>query len=185
MYALDLAGLRTLYGGPHPSAFGYVMIALTILGEGWTMLALLPLLAVRRARRPALVLLVTGVVTAAIVALIKLVVHRIRPWIALSLVPVWGTPHDFSFPSGHATGGFTFAAFGIALMLAQPPRRPWAIAGCAGLLVIAIGIALSRVYLGVHYPSDVIGGGAIGVFVGSTAGVWHTRRARSQHPTSV
>jgi len=80
----------------------------------------------------------------------KLLWHRVRP-------ALWdGVPPnpDFSFPSGHATYSMTFV---LALILINwdSPKRPWLI-GLGGLFGLVIG--LSRVYLGVHYPSDILGG---------------------------
>lgn len=68
-------------------------------------------------------------------------------------------PDAFSFPSGH-----TAAAVGVAVALAG---EPW----CAGplALFLATGIALSRVYLGAHYPLDVLVGGVLGAAAGATA----------------
>jgi len=65
-------------------------------------------------------------------------------------------PDAFSFPSGHAT-----AAFAVAVALAGAPHG----LGPAAL-VLAGGIALSRVYLGAHYPLDVVAGAALGAAVG-------------------
>ncbi len=65
-------------------------------------------------------------------------------------------PDRFSFPSGH-----TAAAFGVAVAFAGEPHG----LGPAALL-LAVGIGLSRVYLGAHYPLDVVAGGALGVFAG-------------------
>jgi hypothetical protein len=69
------------------------------------------------------------------------------------------TPNFPSFPSGHAA-----AAFALALVLALAYRRWrwWALAG-AGL------IAISRVYLGYHYPSDIFGGAVLGAGVGAAS----------------
>jgi membrane-associated phospholipid phosphatase len=80
----------------------------------------------------------------------KLLWQRLRPslWEGIPLHP------DFSFPSGHATYSMAFV---LALVLLQwdRPGRPWLMA-LGGLFVVFIG--LSRVYLGVHYPSDIVGG---------------------------
>jgi undecaprenyl-diphosphatase len=65
-------------------------------------------------------------------------------------------PDRFSFPSGH-----TAAAFGVAVAFAGEPHG----LGPAALL-LAVGIALSRVYLGAHYPLDVAAGATLGVFAG-------------------
>lgn len=61
----------------------------------------------------------------------------------------------WSFPSGHAQTAAAAWAW-----LAYEIRRPWAYAGAA---VLIVGICFSRVYLGVHYPVDVIAGGAVGL----------------------
>jgi undecaprenyl-diphosphatase len=68
-------------------------------------------------------------------------------------------PDAFSFPSGH-----TAAAFGVAVAFADEPYG----LGPAALL-LAVGIGLSRVYLGAHYPIDVAAGGLLGVASGLAA----------------
>jgi len=79
--------------------------------------------------------------------------HRPRP------VPFFGAvPHSYSFPSGHSL--FSFCIYGtLAGLINARVRGLWlriVVWAIAALLVIAIG--LSRIYLGVHYPSDVIAG---------------------------
>ena len=84
--------------------------------------------------------------------------------------------HDPSFPSDHATGGFALA-FGI-----------WLYDRTIGtvLLVIAAVLSFSRVYVGTHYPGDVVAGALIGIAAGSALFlVPITRRAIERAATSI
>lgn len=65
-------------------------------------------------------------------------------------------PSSSSFPSGHATTAFAAAA---AVSMLRPSLRRWALA-------VAAGVAVSRVYLGVHYVGDVLAGAALGGTIG-------------------
>lgn len=89
--------------------------------------------------------------------ILKELFERIRPCNALSdaITPV-GCAGGFSFPSNHALNNFAAAIFLIRLF----PAYKWA------FLIVAILISISRIYLGVHYPSDVIGGALIGAAFG-------------------
>jgi len=87
---------------------------------------------------------------------IKLAVRRRRPDVP-GLPALTGTPTGLSFPSAHATSSFAGARVYSALLPAGP------------LYALAAGLAASRVYLGVHYPSDSLAGAALGLLVGGAA----------------
>lgn len=87
--------------------------------------------------------------------ILKNLVARTRPYDMIdTLIPLVKKPTDFSFPSGHT--GCAFAAAGV--FVRNLPKR----AGIP-LLILAILIALSRLYVGVHYPTDVLVGFIIGL----------------------
>jgi undecaprenyl-diphosphatase len=84
---------------------------------------------------------------------LKAAIPRARP----HLNPLVGVPHTHSFPSGHAATSFACATvIGAAVPRARLP-----------LYVLAALVAWSRVYIGVHYPVDVLGGALVGVAAGA------------------
>ena len=87
---------------------------------------------------------------------IKLAVRRRRPDIP-GLPPLTGTPTGLSFPSAHATSSFAAARAYSELLPAGP------------LYALAGGLTWSRLYLGVHWPSDSLAGVALGSAVGALA----------------
>jgi undecaprenyl-diphosphatase len=88
-------------------------------------------------------------------------------------------PHSFSFPSGHALVSFVFYAVlaGLIADRVRPMVLRVLVGVVAGVLIAAIG--LSRIYLGVHYPSDVIAGYlAAAIWVSALLVLDHVRRVR-------
>ncbi len=85
---------------------------------------------------------------------IKLVVRRRRPELP-GLPALTGTPTQLSFPSAHASTSFAAARCYARLGLPAP-----------ALYALAVGLSKSRLYLGVHYPSDVLAGAVLGSLVG-------------------
>jgi undecaprenyl-diphosphatase len=86
-------------------------------------------------------------------AFVKDIFHRLRPCNALQdVITPLGCTGTFSFPSNHAVNNFAGAVFFYKLF----PKLEWLLFTTASL------VAISRVYLGLHYPSDILGGAIIG-----------------------
>jgi undecaprenyl-diphosphatase len=112
---------------------------------------------------------------------LKYAYHRTRP------SAFFGTaPHSYSFPSGHALCSFCFYGVLAGLFSARTKSLSWRLLiwMVAAALVIAIG--LSRIYLGVHYPSDVLAGYlAATVWVGTVIVLDHVRKVRKSSRKSA
>lgn len=116
----------------------------------------LALLAFRRTRRIGLVCAVSMLIGLTVTNLaLKNWVARPRPYDVIeNLECLVGIQKDPSFPSGHTTNSLACAC----VIFRMAPRKYGAPA-----LALAVLIALSRLYVGVHYPTDIIGGAVIGV----------------------
>ena len=89
--------------------------------------------------------------------ILKPLVARVRPFDVNTAVQLLiARPTDFSFPSGH-----TGASFAVVSALYFSKNRLW-----MPSLILAMLIAFSRLYLYVHYPSDVLAGALIGIMAG-------------------
>ena len=135
-----------------------LVIGITHLGDTgalWILVALV-LLAFKQTRKLGLVCALSMIIGLAVTNLvIKNWVARVRPYeLVDGLERIIGAQHDWSFPSGHSTNSFACAW----VLFRKAPRRYGVPA-----LVLAILIALSRLYVGVHYPTDVLGGTVIGI----------------------
>ena len=145
------------------------MKIVTFLGNGgwfWILCAVV-LLAVPKTRKTgyaAVLSLIFGVIVTNL--LLKNIVARPRPFAEIeALIPLIAKPTDFSFPSGHTT-----ASFAVALvMLRMLPKK----IGIPAVVLAAL-VAFSRLYLGVHYPTDVLTGFVVAL-VGSSLAVWGVR----------
>jgi undecaprenyl-diphosphatase len=139
----------------------------TNLGEAgilWILLGLL-MLAFPKTRRAGVTALVAMAVSYLVNDLvIKNLVCRPRPFLTVEgLVPLIKAPSSFSFPSGHSCVGLAAANVWWRTL-----EKTWM---KVTLLAMAILMALSRLYVGVHYPSDVLVGCALGTLLGQL--VWH------------
>lgn len=128
--------------------------ALSAHGEIWILLAVV-LLCIPKTRRVGLTMGVTLLLGYLIGNLgLKNLIGRIRPYDVATDVPLLVDKlHDFAFPSGH-----TLASVGAATALTLYHRR-WG----AAALTLAAAIGFSRLYLFVHYPTDVAAGALLGV----------------------
>lgn len=130
---------------------------ITTLGNAgviWIVLSV-GLLIPKKTRRVGALALVSLVFSALIDnVILKNVVARTRPYDVIEgLTSLVGAQKDYSFPSGHTGSAFAAA---VVLFLGLPKK-------CGiPILVFACLMGLSRLYVGVHYPSDVLGGALIG-----------------------
>lgn len=139
-----------------------LMLTLTWIGSPKILFALVPLLAAlfwwRHLRHEAAILLIAMAGSGILNTALKLHFRRIRPQVPWALVQ----ERSFSFPSGHSV--YAVVLYGtLAYLAMRYLRHAWQRAAMivAALLQI-LGIGLSRIYLGAHYPTDV----AAGYFVG-------------------
>lgn len=122
----------------------------------------------RRAGQVALTAIVIGFLCTNVV--LKHLVSRPRPWLDVAgLIPLIEEADPNSFPSGHTCAAFAFA---VALLHTLPVR--W---GKALALGTAVLMGLSRLYVGVHYPTDVLAGALIGLLAGWVAALLWKRLA--------
>jgi len=155
--SLDRAALAWLYAAEQPGLRDFMrnftllgnwlaVIGVSLAAAGW-------LLATGH-RRAAVLLLGITLVGRTLVEAMKLGVQRTRPEASDHLVAVY----SLSFPSAHAANSMILWLT-IALLL---PQRKWRPAAVAAALLISLTVGISRPMLGVHWPSDVIGGWAFG-----------------------
>ncbi len=143
-----------------------VMKVITTLGNGgaiWIALTIL-LLAIPKTRKIGCMSLIALLGTLLVNnMLLKNLVARTRPYEVIEgLTYIVRKPSDYSFPSGHA--GCSFSA--ACIMYRRLPRRYGVPA-----LILAILISVSRLYVGVHYPSDVLFGVISGIAISYAAEV--------------
>jgi len=133
-----------------------VMKAATLFGSNPVLLPVVACVIVlalyRRMRTVAIVLAIDAVVVIAVDSALKVMFSRERP----TLFDKIALPTDYSFPSGHAMSAIGIYGVVAAALIALYPRARRAVIAAAALVIAAIGF--SRIYLGVHWPFDVVGG---------------------------
>jgi undecaprenyl-diphosphatase len=158
---MDWAILYWIRDTFHCPALDYIMPKITSLGDKgfiWILTAFV-LLCIKRNRRCGITLF-AGLLAGALVGnlFLKNLIERSRPnWIEQTITLLIANPTDFSFPSGH-----TLASAIAATILTMSNKKFGYIA-----IPLACLIAFSRLYLFVHFPSDVLGAAVIGSLIGA------------------
>lgn len=134
----------TLLASPIVSVVAMVLLAAAL---GW-----------RRRWRTGMIGLVGFFSAAAVTSALKILLHRPRPDILLRAI----TENSYSLPSGHATmAAFVFGFLGYFIFL-QSRSKPIRVLTMTLVVFGVLMIDFSRLYLGVHYVSDVLAGNAVG-----------------------
>jgi membrane-associated phospholipid phosphatase len=155
--ALDmrlLYAMRTRFHGPRAEAIGRGLGLIGEYGAVWLAIGVVLALIDGDNRDAWLVAGALGPFAIGLNFAVKLMVRRQRP-VLDGLPPLGGAPSSLSFPSAHATSSFACAT---AMTRIAPEA--------AALFALAAAIAVCRPYLGMHYPSDVLGGIVLGVALG-------------------
>jgi membrane-associated phospholipid phosphatase len=155
--AIDLRllyAMRTRAHGPVIEAIGKGLGRIGEYGIVWLAIGIVLAIADSGHRDAWLVAGILGPVAIGLNFVVKVLVRRPRP-VLEGLPPLGGAPSSLSFPSAHATSSFACAT---AMTRIAPEA--------AVLFVLAAAIAACRPYLGMHYPSDVIGGVLLGTALG-------------------
>jgi len=161
-----------------------VVKAITFLGSNgvlWAVIAAATvILAIRRRWRLAAYLLVTGAGALTLDPILKSLVGRLRPVVAHPIAHGTGD----SFPSGHSLG--SIVCYGAILLVFLPVARGrWRTAFVAVVLTLIALIGISRILLGVHYLSDVVGAWAVGItWLGITALAFELTRSAAGRPVT-
>jgi undecaprenyl-diphosphatase len=168
----DLAIRGAVHAWATPPAT-HVLFAITMLGSGWVMIPLAALVVwfVPGGRRFAISVLIAELAS----DLLKVAFYRPRPTVFFGLPPA----DTYSFPSGHAFVATVCYGMLAELLMARYPAHRRGIAAIAVLVALTIGF--SRVYLGYHYPTDVLGGWLCAIAWLALSGAPHRAHQSSEH----
>ncbi|MFN0156974.1 MAG: phosphatase PAP2 family protein [Bacteroidota bacterium] len=147
------------FSGRRSDALSHVMKLATRVGDGyvWAVLGLLIFVIDDRGSTIIKQLALAFAIDVSLYKIIKKLFSRPRPFVQFPTITMLLVPPDeFSFPSGHTAAAFVFTT---VVGMSFPVLIPL-------LLVTAVLIGISRVYLGVHYPTDVLAGVTLGIISG-------------------
>ena len=187
LISLDTAAARNLHHliAGHPLVI-WVLKVVTFLGTPvwfYFIVAVASVFLWRRGRnRLVAYLITTSLVGGAIDSVVKILVDRPRPSLEEPII----TAHGKSFPSGHAMSStVVYGALLLTFLPAIPKRRRIIMLGAYLVLIMSIGF--SRLALGVHYLTDVLGGYALGAawLIASTAAFSIWRQERGREPVDI
>jgi membrane-associated phospholipid phosphatase len=141
----------------------HVMRAFTFMGSPFAVIPLAAAIIVwavrKKETRAAVAFLIVLVMTEVLNVMLKSTFERPRP----TLFQEIETLHSYSFPSGHAMAAAAiYGMMGVVVARLAPTHR-WPLV--IGLPILIVMIGMSRIYLGVHWPSDVLAGFAAGAFI--------------------
>lgn len=156
LYSLDVTILELVNHSFHNLITDNIAILVSYMGilAFWIAISLLLyLFGGQKGKNVAKKLIIVLIAVTIITQLIKLLIMRPRPYTELSSLVVLATESDMSFPSGH-----TATSTAMAYVLAKEYQKGY-------FMLIPIIVALSRLYMGVHYPSDVLGGFILGFII--------------------
>ena len=156
---IDKAIFYSINHGLSNSSFNFVMPMISETGSGPLLFAaafILLFFKKRELKALGLILLAGLAISYYMVSGLKVLIARPRPFLVLPDVFLLARNNGMSFPSGHATTAFMAATILTAYF------RKYAVI----FYLFASAVAVSRVYIGVHYPSDVLAGAVIGIMIG-------------------
>lgn len=156
----DMQILKTVYTYRTP-LLNEIMIFITNFGGMWMIalwVGIIIFLLIKRHTREAITLGFIFSMAGIINTLIKLLIHRPRPFFHPLVIE-----NDYSFPSGHAMNSFVFYMALVYLVYHFTKNKKITIIAMIIACILVLLIGISRVYLGVHYPTDVIAGYVAGL----------------------
>lgn len=148
----------------HGAVMTHIAMILSFIGSSRVIVTgLIILLLIPKTRKAAVALAATAACSALINDTLKKIFQRSRPTVNPLVIE-----KSFSYPSGHSMSNMALYTMLALLLLTYMKRRRARVPAAVGCFLLAIGIGLSRIYLGVHYPSDVAGGFLMGFTIALT-----------------